>query len=102
MIREGKYYRYPQETWDEAKCKKMAGFAPADHWGNRPPKGLINDYSSAYPAPGLRHRYNGGCVRDGDWWEGEEAPLPIIHPDYEIVPLSSWGDRIQRKSEPTK
>lgn len=90
-------YVHPQETWDEAKCDKAARYAPKDHWGNRPPKGIISRSGSAHVQYGETLRFNGGCVRDGEWYEGERKPLPIIPDTYEIVTLSSWGLRIQRK-----
>ena len=99
MIHNGEYYVYPQETWDEAECKKRASHGPKDHWGNRPPKGLISHIGSTSAEYGQRHRYNGGCICAGDWWEGEERPLPIIPDTYEFVLLSSWGTRIQRKAD---
>lgn len=92
------YYVNPRETWDRKKCEIMSKAAPKNAFGDSPPKGLINDYSSPYNAPGLKHRYNGGCIREGKHYMGELTPLPEIHPDFEIVPLPSWGDRIQLKS----
>lgn len=91
-------YVHPQETWTETKCKQAAAHAPADHWGNKPPKGLINADSSPYPRYGQTRTFNGGRVINGKWYQSERVPYPIIPDTYEIVHLSSWGDRIQLKT----
>lgn len=90
-------YVHPQETWDEAKCEKAARYAPRDHWGNRPPKGLIARVGNSHPEYGQRIIYNGGCIRDNEHYAGEEIPMPAIPDSFEFVTLSSWGTRIQRK-----
>lgn len=91
------YYVYPQETWDEARCRKEAASAPTDSFGNKPPKGLVNRSASPYPGPGQTVHYNSGCIRGGEWYQGETVPLPVIPDTYEFVPLVSWGLRIQKK-----
>jgi len=92
-------YIHKQETWSEAECMKRARHAPKDHWGNRPPPGLINHSASSYPEYGQTVRFNGGCVREGEWYQAEAVPLPVIPDGWEFVPLCSWGPRIQRKEE---
>jgi len=92
-----KTYTHPQETWDEKECAKRARYAPKDHWGNRPPKGIIANSGSSYPQYGQTQRYNGGKVIDGEWYEAESVPLPIIPDSYEIVSLVSWGRIIRKK-----
>ena len=94
---KGELYTHPQETWDKKECAKRSRYAPKDHWGNRPPAGLINDFSTAYNAPGISHRYNGGCTYEGRHYRGESTPVPVIHEDFEIVPYPGWGLRIQLK-----
>jgi hypothetical protein len=91
-------YVHPQEKWDEAYCRKRARSAPPDHWGNKPPIGLISRAGSPYPTYGQRICYNGGCIREGEWYQSEEIPLPIIPDTYEFVTLLSWGTRIQKKT----
>ena len=44
-------------------------------------------------------RYNGGCERDGEWWQGENRPLPKIAEGFEIVVVLSWGWRIVKKKQ---
>lgn len=90
-------YVHPQETWDEKECHKRSRAAPKDYFGNKPPIGLINNTSSPYPSYGQHRGYNGGCIRDGEWYQCERVPLPIIPDSYEFVPVSSWGLRIQKK-----
>jgi len=90
-------YGYPQETWDEKTCKKWANYAPKDHWGNKPPKGLIANEGSSSPEYGQTCKYNGGCTHDERWYHGEYRPLPLIHESYEFHYLSSWGITIRKK-----
>ena len=81
-------YSLPQEVWDEARCQQAAKHTATDGLGTKYPfKGYIgNNYGET--------RYNGGCVRDGQWWQGEYRPLPRIASGYEIVYVPSWGWRI--------
>ena len=92
-----KTYTHPQETWTEAECAKRARYAPADAFGNKPPKGIIASNASSYPQYGQTVRYNGGRVINGEWYQSECRPLPIIPASYEIVPLTSWGKVIRKK-----
>ena len=91
-----KLYTHPQETWDEKKCEKMSRYAPKDHWGNRPPKGIIAPSGAAYVQYGHTVRWNGGKIIDGELYEAHHLPLPAIPKTYEFVPLVGWGTRIQR------
>ena len=92
-------YTHPQQTWTAAECAKRAKSAPADHWGNRPPKGLINSSSAVHPGPGQTTRWNGGFIApDGEHYESECVPLPIIPDTFEFVNVPSWGTRIQKKA----
>lgn len=91
------YYRYPQETWDEKTCKKWSRHSLPDNWGNREPKGLINHIGSHRVEYGQVREYNGGCIREGKWYQGEIRPLPIIHEKYEFYHLTNWGLTIRLK-----
>lgn len=93
-------YVHPQETWSEKKCEKRSRSAPANHRGDRPPRGLINSSSNVHPQYGQTARWNGGTVIGNEWYQSEEVPLPIIPDSYEFVQLCSWGTRIQRKPNP--
>lgn len=92
-----KTYTHPQEAWDEAECNRRSNYAPKDHWGNRPPKGIIAGSASTYPGYGQTIRFNGGTVIDDEWYEAVCKPLPIIPDSYEIVNLPSWGTIIRKK-----
>ena len=91
-------YNHPQETWTEAECAKRAKSAPADAFGNHPPRGIIAPSGSPYCHYGGTVRWNGGKVFDDVWYEAEHMPLPSIPDTYEIVPLSSWGLVIRKKT----
>jgi hypothetical protein len=79
------YYTEKQEDWDEAKCRKMSRRVARDGLGTK------------YPWPGYigshygRTRYNGGCVRDGQWYEGVEYLLPKVCEGFEIIQVPTWG-----------
>jgi hypothetical protein len=92
-----KTYTHPQETWNEAECAKRARHALADHWGNKPPKGIIASNASSYPQYGQTIRFNGGTVINGEWYQAESRPLPVIPASYEFSKLSSWGTIIRKK-----
>lgn len=91
-------YTYPQETWDESECVRRARYAPADFWGNKPPKGIIASSASSYPMYGQTISFNGGTVIDGEWYKSVHKPLPIIPDTYEFYKLVSWGTIIRKKS----
>ena len=91
-------FTHTQEIWDKKECAKRANYAPADFWGNRPPKGIIAYIGSNSPQYGQTIRYNGGKIIDGKLFSKECRPLPKIHSDFEIIPLSAWGKIIRKKS----
>lgn len=93
-----KTYTHKQETWNKSECERRARYAPADAWGNKPPKGIIAQSASSYPQYGQTVRFNGGRAFDGEWYQAESVPLPKIHPSFEFVNLISWGTVIRRKS----
>jgi hypothetical protein len=90
-----KTYTHPQETWDKKECAKRAKYAPANVYGDKPPKGIIASNASSYPQYGQTIRFNGGTVIDEQWYKAVAVPLPSIPDTYEFVNLSSWGKRIQ-------
>lgn len=92
------YFIHPQETWDEKECLKRSQHVNRDGLGTvGGPKGLINCDSSPYPRYGQIRRYNGGCIRGEEWYEGEEVPLPKIPNTFHFVHHSSWGTAIERR-----
>lgn len=93
------YYVYPQEVWDEKECEKAAKQTTTEGLGLRLPfPGYVG--SSCYP-PYMggygRFRFNGGCIRAGKWYAGEERLPPKVAAGYKIVHVSSWGYRIVRE-----
>lgn len=87
---------HPQETWTEAECAKRAKRVNRDGLGTPGgPRGLINADSSPYPSYGQTRRYNGGCLRNGQYYKGETVPLPQIPPTYRFRHVSSWGTVIE-------
>lgn len=98
-IHKGEYYVHPQETWDAAKCKKLANYTAKDGMGNPYHfKGYLGS-SASIPSRFGRTTYNGGCVRHDDWYEGEEFHFPVLAEGYEIVAVPTWGWRIKRKEK---
>lgn len=92
-----KIYVHKQETWDAAKCAKMARRIVKDGLGTPYPfKGYIDSDTGPYPI-GVTIRLNGGCVHDGTWYEAEMYPLPQVAEGFEIVHVPRWGWRIVRK-----
>lgn len=89
-------YQHPQEIWDEATCAKRA------RRGKGPEKGMIASSSSVYPQYGQHTRYNGGCIRNGEWYQGEAVPLPQIPDTFEFEQRLSWGTFIRRKNSAAK
>ena len=86
------FYTPTSEQWDDAKCSREARHVARDGMG------------TPYPWPGYigSHygpiRYNGGCVRDDEWFPGENRPLPEVAPGFEIVRVPTWGWRIIEKA----
>jgi hypothetical protein len=48
---------------------------------------------------GLVARYNGGCIRNGEWYPGEEWQLPKLAAGFEIVVVPTWGYRIVKQEQ---
>lgn len=91
---QSNFYQHPQETWDAKKCEKLAKRTAKDGMGTPYPfKGYIGSSASCPPAFGPV-RYNGGCERNGEWYQGENRPFPILAEGFEIVTVPSWGWRI--------
>ncbi len=92
-------YQHPQETWDKAKCEKLAKYRHVDGYGTKQSrKGYLGSSASIPPAYGPI-RYNGGCEREGQWYQGENRPLPKVHEDFEIVYILSWGWYLRKKAQ---
>jgi hypothetical protein len=86
-------YQHPLQTWNAKKCEKLSKKKSPD----APFKGYLGSSASIPPAFGAIV-YNGGCEREGKWYQGEFFPLPDIHKDFEIRVVPGWGWRIVKKS----
>ena len=83
-------YTHPQETWDAKECAKRAKARRQP--GGKP--GLIAGSSSSYPEYGQTVRFNGGREIDGNWYQSECRPLPVIAPGFHFEKVVSWGTYI--------
>jgi len=85
-------FQHPQETWDFAKCKKLANRIAKDGTGTKYPfKGHLHSGEIGHIG-GIR--YNGGTSIDGEWWQGEEDQMPILAEGFKIVRNPTWTWRI--------
>lgn len=90
------YLVHDAEVWDAKKCEKAAKHTAKDGLGTKYPfKGYIGGQQYG------KHRYNGGCVRNDEWYDGEICPLPQVAEGFEIIHIPTWGYRI-RKIQPAK
>jgi hypothetical protein len=90
-----KIYKHKRETWSSEKCRKLANTTQKDGMGTPYPfKGYIPGSGGSLPARFGRTIYNGGCVRNGEWYNGEEFPMPKLAKGFKIERVPSWGLRI--------
>jgi hypothetical protein len=95
-------YQHPQEEWDAKTCEKLSKRVAKDGLGTKYPfKGYIYQGEIGHHIFGNTVRYNGGCIRDGQWWQGEEWPLPKLADGYKFVYVTTWGWRIVRADVPS-
>ena len=84
-----KIYKIKPEVWDEKKCRRASRRTAKDGLGTPYHfKGYIGSLFGVI-------RYNGGCIREGEWYNGEDRPLPIVAEGYEIVHVPTWGWQIR-------
>lgn len=88
-----RFFKHPCETWDEKKCHRLSRRIAKDGLGT---KYSFRGYIGGFGSYGTRE-YNGGCTREGEWYDGEIFPLPELPDGYEIVVVPTWGYRIQKK-----
>lgn len=93
------YYTHPQETWSEKECAKRARYRGTDSYGSKHPyAGLIASSASSRAQYGQTVTFNGGFIApDGEWYNGEIRPLPIIPDSFEFHKRISWGTYIRKK-----
>lgn len=90
-------YQHKPEVWDAATCEKKAKHRAKDGMGTPYPfRGYIGS-SACRPSTFGTERYNGGIVINGEWYQGEHRPFPILAKGFEIVVVPSWGWRIVKK-----
>ena len=91
-----KYYTEPAEHWSRAQCEALSKRKTRDGCGTLwPYKGLVQGSSTPYPRYG-RHTWNGGIVKDGEWWQGIDIPWPVTPWPWVICFISSWGYFIRK------
>jgi hypothetical protein len=91
------FFTHPRETWTKAQCEKIAKHFTKDGLGTKNPwPGQIAAFGSPYVRYGSKIRYNGGCVRNGEWYDGEEMPLPKIPKSFKFVTRSTWGIYLEK------
>ena len=92
-----KIYQHTPEIWDKATCEKKAKRIAKDGLGTPYPfKGYIGSSAKCPATFGVTH-YNGGCIRNDEWYAGEDFPFPILAEGFEIVRVPTWGWRIVKK-----
>lgn len=74
------YFTKPAPVWDEKKCQEETRRV----------------YSIL---PSVEKVYNGGCVHDGEWYDGERNPLPVIPSGWEWHYVVSWGWHVRKRNE---
>jgi len=90
MINIKKLYQHPEIHWNLRECERAAKHIATDGLG------------TPYPWPGYIGNhfgpvlFNGGCVYRGDWYPGEHRELPLVHKNFEIIHVPTWGYRIVR------
>lgn len=91
-------YIHPRETWTEPQCAKLVKRRTKDAFGTLHPfPGFVSTAAGGYPGPGQTVYYNGGCIREGEWYNGEYFPLPIIPEGYDFIDLPTWGIYLRKK-----
>ena len=83
-----------REMWEVKKCEKLCKHVHEDGLGTKYPfKGYVGHLIGGMNGC-LKVRYNGGCIRNDEWYQGEEWQLPIIPPRFKIVMRPTWGWQI--------
>ena len=93
---------FPQETWDEAQCRKVASHMTRDGLGTPYPwRGLVQCSGSARPQYG-QCTLNGGYSHGGRYYRlGYKRPYPKLHEKYVYVHHMSWGVFIMARKDVT-
>jgi hypothetical protein len=87
-------FQNPREVWDTKKCEKMAKRIARDGLGTPYSfRGYIGHGHGSVPMYGKVY-YNGGTVKNGKWFQGEDRPLPKVAKGFKIVYRPTWGFQI--------
>lgn len=89
MMEQEERYVFPQQEWNEEKCRKLAKAVQRDGLGTPYPfRGYVGNILPK------SQNYNGGTIVDGEWYKGVVHPLPKIPNNFKFVYVSTWGLRI--------
>jgi len=83
------YYAHPQVTLTVKDCEKL----------QRRQKNAFGDkwpYKGHYLPLIGPIRYNGGCIREEEWYPGEIGLEPIVPEGWEVRYISTWGYHVQK------
>jgi hypothetical protein len=80
------YYEYPQEVWDEKKCQEALKHVWKDGMGTpfTSCKGVFHFEPETIV-------YNGGCIHDGKWFNGEIKRKPKLADGYSWRYIPTWN-----------
>lgn len=88
------YFHHAPEVWDKARCEKAVKHTARDGCGTPYPfKGSFPEVKCG-PV-----RYNGGCIRNDTWYEGEHFSLPVLAPGFKWVSRPTWCWQIVKDSD---
>jgi hypothetical protein len=86
------YFKNPRETWTVDECEKMAKHIERD--------GMGTPYPFKGACPWVREgkiRYNGGTVRNEEFYEGESFELPKLAKGFQWVRVPTWCFQIVKE-----
>ena len=84
-------FTHKVDKWDYKKCTRIANRTERDGLGTPYPwKGYIGSHYGTT-------RYNGGCIWEGTWYQGDCIPFPEIDPAFKIIHIPTWGYRLIKK-----
>ena len=82
------YYNHKPDIWSASKCARLAKANPKNALGTSDGIGYVGHLFGHYAHGSGTIDYNGGCIRNGQWYDGEHFPLPIIASGYELVRIA--------------
>lgn len=79
------YFHHPAEEWDAKRCAKEARHIQTDGLGTPYPFRGACPYVKDNPVT-----YNGGCIREEEWYRGETFELPKLAKGFEWRYVPTW------------